>query len=230
MSTGATANTQKARLWSLGAQYNNGPIVVGVSYEKHQNFYGTANVPTGCTLGSATPNCSGSDERAWVIAGSYTFPVGGGLKLGAHYSQQKADTAVGAGASTQKVNTWMIGMDWKIAGPHGVRVNYASAGNISGTGTLCNPGTAGCSTIGSTGQGIGVAMGQRPLANTGGQTGAYQWSVRYVYSLSKRTEAGVGYSQLKNKANANYEVGGVSTTVSPGSDGHAYAVFMAHRF
>jgi hypothetical protein len=56
------------------------------------------------------------------------------------------------------------------------------------------------------------------------------WQIRYAYALLKRTEVGAGYSQRKNSANANYNLGNVSGTVSPGSDAHAYAVFMKHRF
>jgi predicted porin len=225
MNTGATTGVAKARLWGLGGAYNNGPIAAGVAYEKHQNFYGTALAGTGgCAVPTTPPTvagCAGTNESAWVATGSYTFPVGGGLKVGAQYSRQKADTST---TSQQKVNTWMVGVDWNIAGPHIVRANYARAGDVTGSGTI--------GAVNGTGNLIGVPItgGTRPGANTAGQTGADQWQIRYAYALSKRTEAGVGISRLKNKTNANYEMGGASTTVSNGSDAHAYAVFMSHRF
>jgi predicted porin len=155
MNTGATNGTQKARLWSVGAQYKNGPIAAGVAYEKHQNFYGAAVGGTGgcgaSTVPPVVPGCLGSDERAWAIQRSYTFPVGKGLKLGPQYSQQKADTNALTGANA-KVKAWHVGIDWNIAGPHSVMAAYTRAGDMKGT--------------------PGAAMGQRPVVNALGSTNA----------------------------------------------------------
>ena len=152
-----------------------------------------------------------------MLAGSYTFS--NQLKLGAQYSQQKADTS--ALAQSTKIKTWHVGIDWKISGPHGLRAAYSRAGDLTG-------GLASAVAF-------GPAAGQRPLPTAialGGytDTGASLASIRYVHNLSKRTELTLGYSRLDNKRNANYEIGGSSTTVSPGSDANAVAFGMVHRF
>ena len=222
--TGATSAQLKPRLWSIGGIYNNGPLALGVAYEKHKDFFGAP--AAGCpaiiavapasgaalapALGAAAiaNNCLGSSERAWALTGSYTFS--NNLKLGAQYSQQKADVSAATGANT-RINTWHIGIDWMISGPHGVRAAYSRAGDTTGT--------------------LGATSGVlRPAVNAAGSTGASQWQIRYVHMLSKRTELTVGYSRLDNKANANYEMGGTSTNVLPGSDSNAVAVGMVHKF
>ncbi len=221
--TGATNGQLKARLWSIGGQYNNGPLSLGLAYEKHKDFYGVtaagAACPNAVAAGPVTAlsACNGSSESAWVLAGSYTFS--NSLKLGAQYSQQKADTS--ALAQSTKVNTWHVGIDWTISGPHGLRAAYSRAGDVTG-------GLA-------TAVAFGPAMGQRPLPTAialGGYsgTGASIASIRYVHMLSKRTELTLGYSRLDNKNNANYEIGGSTTTVNPGSDSNAIAFGMVHKF
>ena len=106
----ATDAQLKTRLWSLGAQYNNGPVFVGLAYEKHSDFY-----------------AFGGDEHAWLLAGSYTFA--NKLKLGGSYNDIKSQVAVG---SDVKVKTWHIGIDWMFSGPHGVRAGYSRAGDTKG--------------------------------------------------------------------------------------------------
>jgi predicted porin len=120
----ATPAQLKARLWSVGAQYANGPIFVGASYEKHDNFYnrGTA----------AAPNAG--DDRAWGVAASYTLPIN--LKLGGSVVQTKSDAVVNA---QTKVTAFHFGIDWMISGPHGVRAGYTRAGDVKGpAGTAMN--------------------------------------------------------------------------------------------
>jgi len=213
MATGATSAQLKPRLWGLGVTYNNGPIALGFGYEKHKDMYGT--VVAGWPAGSGA--CAGSDERAWALTGSYTFS--NNLKLGAQYTRQTANSAVTQ--SDVRVNAWMVGMDWKISGPHGVRANYTRAGDVTG----------GVTAAGA----LGISTPARPAAAalaSGGftDTGANQWSIRYVHQLSKRTEATIGYVRLDNKRNANYELGGTNTTVLAGSDSNAVAIGMKHSF
>jgi predicted porin len=108
----ATAQQIKARLWSVGAQYANGPLFVGAAYEKHDNFYQQA-------VGV------GGDDTGWTVAAAYTLPFN--LKLGGSYNQLKSQPLVGVNT---KINTWHFGIDWMISGPHGVRAAYTRAGDM----------------------------------------------------------------------------------------------------
>ena len=202
----ASAATQaqlKTRLWSLGAQYNNGPLFIGTSYEKHKDFY---NLNT-----AAAP--IGGDDRAWTVGATYTFS--NNLKLGGQYNNIRANATVPvtvAGVTTggqTRVSTWHVGIDWMISGPHGVRAAYSRAGDVQGL--------------------AGTAMNTRPLA--GPNTGVNMWQIRYVHVLSKRTELTLGYSRTDQKAAATgYETGGASTTQFAGQDSSAVAFSMRHNF
>jgi len=209
----ATQTQIKSRLWSFGAQYANGPLFVGAAYEKHGNFYA---VPVG---GSTI----GGDDKAWTLAANYKFA--NNLQLGMSYQQFKSNASlpvVGATGGETKVNTWHIGMDWMISGPHGVRAAYSRAGDVKGAFTTAVPTVANPTGV------TGTAMDRRPAA--GPDTGAAMWQIRYVYAMSKRTELTVGYSRTDNKANAIYETGGASTTQFKGLDSSAYAVAVKHSF
>jgi len=114
----ATATTNastsaKPRIWSVAALYDNGPLSLGLGYERHNEF--------GATGGS-------NDDHAWVLSGSYTFM--GKVKVGGSYNKQNYD--MGAGASVDKKG-WTLGVDWNISGPHNLFVNYATADDVSGT-------------------------------------------------------------------------------------------------
>jgi len=209
----ATSANLKSRLWSLGGQYNNGPIYVGVAYEKHSDYY---SIPV---VGGAV----GGDDRGWTIGGTYTFS--NNLKLGAQHNDFKSSAsfpAVGAIGGDTKVKTWHIGIDWMISGPHGVRAAYSRAGDVSGASivqpiTVANP----------TGF-LGTSMNARPAS--GPNTGADMWQIRYVHMLSKRTELTLGYSKTNNRNAATYETGGATSTQYPGADSSAIAAGMRHTF
>ena len=189
----ATAAQLKTRLWSIGAQYANGPIFVGAAYEKHSDFWniGTAAAPIG------------GDDKGWTVAAAYTFP--NKLKIGGTVQQMKEEQVQNR---ETKITTWHVGLDWMIAGPHGVRAAYTRAGDVKGI--------------------SGTPHNARPDANP--NTGASMWQIRYVYALSKRTEFTAGYSRTNNKANATYETGGARSVQFAGSDSSALAVAIRHSF
>ena len=181
-----SATGSKPRVWSLSAKYANGPINIYGAYETHKDIVpGTSN-----------------DDSGWVVGATYTFA--NSLKIGGIYSRQKFDTSpVQAG----RVNTWHLGVDWKISGPHGLRASWTAAGDVKGN----------SAAIGAT----------RPAA--GGDTGADLWQIRYVHTLSKRTELTAGYVKLKNDANARYQLGGLNNNQA-GNDPSAIAIALDHRF
>jgi len=193
----------KPRLWSLGGTYANGPLNIAAGYEQHSDF-SPAGVPF-----------SGRD-KGWHLSGGY---VVGPVKLGAIYTRQKFEPSPG---TDLQVNVWQLAADWHIVGPHGLRAAWTHAGDTSGNYSVVQP-------LG--GAGVGIAGGGSVrVANGGaGGTGATLWQIHYVDTLSKRTEATVGYARLDNKNNASYALGGLSTPAQ-GTDQSVWGVTMRHRF
>lgn len=107
------STSAKPRIWSVAALYDNGPLSLGLGYERHNQF--------GAVGGS-------QDDKAWALSGSYTFM--GKVKVGGSYNKQDYD--LGAGTSVQKKG-WALGVDWNLSGPHNLFANYATAGDTSGT-------------------------------------------------------------------------------------------------
>ncbi len=146
----------------------------------------------------------GGDDSGWLLGASYVFA--NNIKLGGLYSRQKWDSNAVAGQEG-RVNVWHIGVDWNISGPNGIRAAVSSANDIKGN--------------------ITQAVGQRPAS--GGDTGARLWQIRYVHTLSKRTELTAGYVRLNNDRNAAYQRGGLSAN-GAGQDQSAFAFGIDHRF
>jgi predicted porin len=208
-STAATGS--KARLWSIGAQYSAGPLYVGAGYEMHENYGGTA---------VALRN--DADDKAFSIGAAYTW---GPVRFGGGWTRQKFELGTNAAPTDMKVTAWHIGVDWRIAGPHGLRAAYTKANDTKGSAT----GAAGASLAGS---GSNRALPNVTIAGVvtpQGGTGADLWQIRYVYTFSKRTEFNFGYVAIDNDANAFYRLGGMST-VANGNKQDAFAVSLRHTF
>jgi predicted porin len=203
----------KPRQWSIGATYTAGPLNVGAAYEVHKDFN-----PSGAN--AANPLASG-DDKAWLLSAGYTY---GPVKIGVIYTKQEWDTASGAAAAAGGTRTdgdlaaWQIAADWKIAGPHGLRAAYTVADDTEGShGTAAAPLTiAGSSSL-------------RVFNGGAGNTGAKLWQISYVNTMSKRTEATIGYARLDNDAQARYAIGGVSAPAA-GEDQNAWGISLRHRF
>jgi len=193
--TGTASGTTaaKPRVNSIGAFYNNGPISLTAAYEKHDKFL------AGNSLGNDT---------GWVLSAGYQI---GQVKLGAIYTEQKFEGSGTAVTTGSKVQVWHLAADWAIAGPHGLRAGYTSAGDMKAN------------------NGNGVAISPRPAVGTTGQTGAKLWQLGYYNKLSKRTEATLTYVKLDNDNNATYALGGLSTQTA-GRDSSAYLIGLRHTF
>ncbi|MGH8599073.1 MAG: porin [Burkholderiales bacterium] len=101
------------RLYSLGLSYDNGPIYVGLGYEKHNDFAR-----------------DGSSDNAWELGAAYTFA--NVLRVGAQYEYLKYSDDIAGGGDTRR-NAWGVFGDWKIGGPHSVFAEYIKANNTSGS-------------------------------------------------------------------------------------------------
>ena len=206
----SNAGNSKPRVLSLGGQYSAGPIYVSAGYEKHMDFTG----PT--AAGTAD-----GDDSGWHIGAAYTW---GPVRFGGQYTRQRFEHpgAVGAPTLSSRVSAWHVGVDWRIAGPHGLRAAYTRAGDVKG-----DPGA-----------GV-VAAGQgqaRPgvIAGNANDSGAKQYQIRYVYTFSKRTEFTFGYVKVDNDGSpttngGTYAIFGVGTGV-PGNNQDAWAMGVRHTF
>lgn len=202
--TGATLG--KPRLWSLGVTYVNGPIYVGGGYEKHYAYNPAVQAVNFTALGYS----GRLSDNAWQINGAYTFA--GVFKLGAVYTRK--DYSV-SNSTDMDYNAWGVYGDWKIAGPHRLQAGYTRANDTKGSaGTVAVP----------------IAVGSARANGGAGNTGAKQWSVRYVYALSKRTALNAGYTHLDNDTQARYRLQSGSPVPLGGSTQKAFALGAAHRF
>ena len=131
---GATSNgtNKKPRVWSTAATYNQGPLGLGIGYQKHLNV-GTFNGAVG------TPELS---DRAWGLAGRYTV---GPVRLGLTYMDRKWETSA---IGTTKNRTWTVGGEWTIAGPHALHFAYGDTSDSKGNGAAVGGTTGGAEAPG----------------------------------------------------------------------------------
>lgn len=192
------AATGKPRLLSFGTTYRSGPVNLGAGFERHKN-YNPGQVATG--LGAA--QYSGGDDDAWSIAGAYTF---GNFKLGAIYMRTEYETS----NTTKLVNKgWGVYGDWKIAGPHSLRLGYTVADDTSGA------------FVGNLGN-------YRGNAGAGG-TGSRLLGLQYAHALSKRTELNLGYVKLSNERNSRHVIQSLPVR-NVGQDQSAFVMGVRHSF
>jgi predicted porin len=201
----------KPRVLSIGGTFKNGPLAIGVGYEEHKDFYSQSSTTTALATGSlttVTTRFAEGNDKGWNVGAAYTFM--NKLTIGAVYLDTKYETGnVAVPGSELKRKSWNIGLDWSIAGPHGLEVGYTEANDSKGS---CN--TSGC-TIGN-------------IAPAGNDTGAKLYAIKYRYSFSKRTSARIGYIKLKNDSNAIYTLGGLAKNT--GQDQDAIVMYLEHYF
>jgi predicted porin len=207
----------KPRLYSLGASYVNGPLAISAAYEQHENFWTGANA----VGGAAAATTFGGTDYAWQLSAAYTFF--GALKVGGSYLWSKNDmsTVAGNANTDMKIQTYMLGADWAISGPHGLRANWTGAADTKGGFGGAASGAVPCTV---------TLVGNR-VANCGaGGTGANLYQIQYYHKFSKRTEVAVGYVWLDQENNARYSLGGQVNGPAAGSTQQAIAVSARHTF
>lgn len=194
--------TNDPRLWSVSGTYTNGPLYVGLAYERHVEYQ------TGVIAGSTV---NGTDT-AWGLAANYTF---GNTTLGAIYTRLRYEakpTAAGANTGNVDQNNWQLSVMHKVTPAGTIKVAYTKAGSASGS---CSGPAAGGACV----------LGQ--IVNTS-DAGARMWAVGYDHAFSKRTTAYAYYLDLNNDNNGIYApFGGVAATV-PGA-GSTTALGADHR-
>jgi predicted porin len=199
---GATNNMSgaKPRLYSVAANYSNGPLLLTATYEVHRNFMVGAPV---------NGNYAGTDT-GYLLGAAYMF---GPVKVGVLYTKQKMDGGAGTDAN---VSAWGVAGEWTVSGLHGVRAGYDRANNTTGS-FVAGPG----STL--------LPASNRVFNGGLGNTGGSLWQILYVFKASKRTELTAGYVEVRNDANARYSLSGLPAPAA-GQNQSAVAATIKHQF
>jgi len=190
--TNAGAPGTKPRLYSLAASYTAGPLYVALGYEQHR-AYSPAGQAFGFGAGGYQGN--GKDKGFEAIA-AYTF---GPIRVGGAYTHTKYQVAdagiVGGPAAVAgalkdlKYRAFALYGDWRIAGPHSLRLGYVNAGD-----------TKGSSTVNVNNLGAPISAAGLPVSDTG----AKLYLIQYAYAFSKRTEVNFGFAKLDNDRNSRH--------------------------
>lgn len=105
--TGGAATDTTVDVWSANAKYENGPLMVGLGYEKHN---------------LSESNAAKKDEKAWRLAAGYVF---GDAKVVAFY-QDASDLD---GTAGDDVKTWGLGAAYKM-GAITLKAQYYDADDV----------------------------------------------------------------------------------------------------
>jgi predicted porin len=195
---------QKPRVLSIGGQYVNGPLAIGIGYEKHKEF------------GAHAIGGSDLDDKGYGAGISYGF-LNGNVLVGVNYLRREWETTA---ATETKKDTYGIGVDWRLPGPHQIQLQYQKAKDSKGNGLSIggNGGAMGCGVL------IAGSIGCH-------DTGADQISIAYQYHFSKRTTIKFGYTKLDNDSRSNsIRVGNAASTLALGENLDSYAFLIKHNF
>ena len=214
----SASTIQKPRLWSTFANYTNGPLALGVAYERHVDYNpgaaASAVVSTASKLAVAAVlggNYAGSNDSMYSLMAAYTFM--GSLKISGIYNRINYNgitTAAQNAGFDMTVATYGIYADWAVSGPHRVRLGYNNQGSTKGSFT---------GAVGSL------------AANAGaGQTGSQKIHGEYAYALSKRTEVGLAYARISNDLNSTITVGTGGNTPNAGESQSFAGMLIRHKF
>jgi predicted porin len=171
-----------------------------VSYERHEDFN-----PGGAAAAAYAATGGGSDDGFSVVG---VWTVMNSLRLSGVYARNEYENLNGLGTSSVKTRGWAVFADWRIAGPHSVKFEYGKARDPKGTVGE----TAGVFEVGAAG-------------NTGGKV----YGLAYAYDLSKRTQAYVAHTQLKNDSGTNNFNQGIAGATLGGKQTFS-GVGLRHRF
>lgn len=212
---GTTSVQQDPQMWSASLQWAGmgGRARAGFAVDRHKDFTTVGKTDTG-----------------WRLVGGYNFGV---VDIGLAYEEMKYQAAL----SECKAKQYAIAGAVPV-GMGSIRASYSVAKDIEGTYATgaAQPATpAGVATSNVTcGGTVGAA------SPTPGDNGAKQYNIGYEHRFSKRTNAGIGYSTIKNDsaAGGNQFVWsgmsstnlGVPTTVPNGVDVSTIFVSLIHRF
>ncbi len=108
---GEQEKNKTSRYVGIGATYDNGPLSIGLGYDKQNNV--------GLDL-TATPAELGEDLKTWQLGASYDFAV---VKLAGFYKETKYKD-VASGANEGKLKTWNLGLSAPVGAAGVVKASY----------------------------------------------------------------------------------------------------------
>jgi len=167
----------------------------------------------------------------------------GPIKAGYSYWRGTTEGGKGAAAATsdQRGDTLQFGYTFPMGLAIGIGWNKSKLENTGGTSgrtawVLPVSYTFGANQVAFTYAKAGDTGTGAAGVGSGTGTGASAYTLAYGYSLSKRTNVGVSYSKLDNKAAGTYDLfglganGGTSTAATAGADVSQFAVNVNHSF
>ncbi len=157
--------------------------------------------PASQAVGGLATQYNGGEDKNWLLGASYTF--GFGTRLGGVWSRSTYDVT---NTTDAKKTGWALFVEHNLSGPHKLKAQYYKGGDTKGNAT--------------------VNVGSHRAA--GPDTGAYGWTVAYMYDMSKRTQAGFVYGVMNNDRLATYNKG-VSSAVADATQ-KVYGLNIRHRF
>ena len=202
-----TSELRHANVVGAGGFYNNGPLNLGIAYERNNKVRG-----------------AGLNDDAWTVAGAYdlgTVMGGWGLRLGAVYEREKFDAATGGDV---KRDFWGVSATVPV-GAGRFYAFYGQTGNGKGSaadGTVIGVGTSATATSPANPSPGDVVKGPH--------TKARQWELTYSYNLSKRTMFYGGYVKVQNEENARYSFNINQYSIGTGGDPGGFVLGMVHLF
>lgn len=109
---GEQEKNKTARYVGIGATYDNGPLSLGLGYDKQNNGLQQTATPA--------KDGSGLDAKTWQLGGSYDFSV---VKVAAFYKQTKYDVAE-TGINADKLKTYGLGVSAPVGAAGVVKASY----------------------------------------------------------------------------------------------------------
>lgn len=216
----------KAHAWQIAGSYENGPLYIGLGWDKHTDpgaaravytaalganpsgttgLAGAVNTTLGGSATNSTANAGYNDSLTITrLAAKYSFSTG--TSVSALWDKQKYEITNNAAIATDATRTaYMLGVNQNF-GASNVWLQYAVAKDPSGS--VCS--TISCDNY-----------------------GAKQWTLGYSYDLSKRTMIHALYSKISNDSAVAYDhyVGAVGLTgANSGADTSVWGVGLRHTF
>jgi len=209
---GAAGRTLKrGNVWFTGVRYDASNWYAGLSYLDDRTDP-TVQAGSVSVAGVATAAAANTQNRSKQWRAAARYNFGGGFGIGLTWDRVTIDTTtVGVAANTSARTINRTA--WAVP------LDY---------------------TTGPHRIGFQYSRANDDKAVAGDQK-SVQWSLRYVYVLSKRTSLGAGYSQVRNNAGAAYNISGDNTTtanayssanaaLTGGEDARVIGVNMRHAF
>jgi len=237
---GATQIQANAWMWSGSIQWAGmgGRARVGAAYDAHHDFTSIGKTDTGYAVKGGfnfgvvdvglayevmTYKCGLQAFTGLAGASSAANPLGGG-------TNNAAIPTLCASEGDIKAKQYAIAFAVPV-GPGSIRASYAVAKDLTGP--------VGSAPTISAGPGGTITAPGTHISDTG----AKQYNIGYEHRFSKRTNVGIGYAKIDNKANAQFTwtgappvQGGNPTGAAGGNtplfggDVSTFFVSMTHRF